>query len=244
MSRHPGNRITSRVTMKRIVLSALVLCGSMQGQIAAAGGSDWPARMEGLNAEQTKAVEEYIQENERPVGEMTIVADRKRIALRSSEALRTLFPKYRFVAIPWKYAVSPGATGKYSVPISPLFQTLALDRNGRNCTPKPIANQAEYADFLRVEQIKITDEVSAARVMSAFGDIYGIGVSSTNLRHGQSEWWLGYRESPFRAISSYEDVREASYYLISIDSNGFVVGGRSVNEVLERRKINLDAPRL
>jgi hypothetical protein len=73
-------------------------------------------------------------------------------------------------------------------------------------------------------------------VRAALTDIYGIGMGSKNLHHGDSEWFLGYREYPFRAISSYEEIREASYYRLTIASDG-VVSGRLVNEVLERRQI-------
>jgi hypothetical protein len=115
------------------------------------------------------------------------MADRKRISLRSSEALRAFFPKYRFVTIAWTYRASAAALAKYNVPINPLFETFVLDRNGRNCTPKPIANQAEYADFLHAERIKVSDEASAALVTSAFTDIYGVRMGSTNLHYGDSE---------------------------------------------------------
>jgi len=57
------------------------------------------------------------------------------------------------------------------------------------------------------------------------------------VRHENSNWLLGYQEFPFRAISGYEEIREVSYYLVSVDPDGFVISGRSVIKELERRKL-------
>jgi hypothetical protein len=193
-------------------------------------------KIEGLNSAQQEAVEAYIQQNERPTGELTIIADRDRIALRSSKALQLLFPKYRFVIVPWVYRASGSALNKCSIP-GTLIHTLVLDSEGRSCMPEESGNDEGYGELLRAEVIKVIDASSAALVAAAFTDIYGVGLGSENRRHGDSEWFLGYREFPFRQISSYEEVREASYYLLSIDATGTVMGGRLVNDVLERRKI-------
>jgi ribosomal protein S13 len=219
-----------------IVLTALSVCGSVQGQDSPAINSGDVQKIERLNSEQEKAVDDYIRQNERPTGELRVVADRNRIAVRSSQAIRALFPRYRFVAVTWIYEADPAAFGKYSIP-GPLSHTLVLDENGRNLMPNRTGYLAEYAGLLRAERVKVTDDTWATLVRSALTDIYGIGMGSANLRHGSSEWSLGYQELPFRAISSYEEVREASYYLISVDTNGFVIGGRLVTEVLERRKL-------
>ncbi|HLZ35177.1 MAG TPA: hypothetical protein VKP13_14270 [Nitrospira sp.] len=192
-------------------------------------------KIQGLNSTQQKAVEAYIQQNERPTGELIIVADRDRIALRSSKALQLLFPKYRFVTVPWVYRGSGSALRKYSIP-GTLVHTLVLDNEGRNCMPESSSDKG-YGELLRAERIKVTDSSSAALVAAAFTDIYGVGLGPENRRHGNSEWFLGYREFPFRHISSYEEVREASYYLVSVDATGTVMDGRLVNDVLERRKI-------
>jgi hypothetical protein len=193
-------------------------------------------KIQGLNAAQQRAVESYIQQNEKPAGELTIIADRDRIAVRSSRALHLLFPKYRFVAVPWVYTATGNALTKSSIP-GPLIHTLVLDSEGRDCMPRDKGSDEEYGDLLQAEAIKVTDPSSAALVAAAFTDISGVGLGSENQRHGNSEWFLGYREFPFRPISSYEEVREASYYLISTDTAGTVMGGRLVNDVLERRKI-------
>jgi len=84
----------------------------------------------------------------------------------------------------------------------------------------------------------------ACEVARAFADIYGHGLSLCNdLRRSSSEWLLGYREMPFRPVSSYEEVREAYYYRLTVGSSGVVLNGTYVCKVLERRKIgNAEKP--
>src|SRR6185437_786018 len=193
-------------------------------------------RIEGLTPKQQEAVDDYVRHGEVPTGDLRIVAVRSHIGEHTSEALRRLFPKYRFVAVTWIYEADAAAFHKYSIP-GPITYTLVLDENGNNAMPKRTGDMREYADLLRGEKIKVTDEVSAALVRSAFIDIYSTGMSSTNLRHGNSEWFLGYQEWPFRAISGHEEIREASYYLIVVDVSGRGVGGQLVNLVLARSKL-------
>jgi len=219
-----------------IVLIVLFACVSFHGQTGVAVSADTVPKLDGINAEQQKAVEDYVQQYESPTGEFRILANRNYITVRSSEALRTRFPHYRFVAVTWIYEADPAAQHKYSIP-GPITHTLVLDENGRDGMPKHTGYLEEYGELLRTERVKVTDEASAKLVMAVFSEIYRIGMSSTNLRHGNTEWFLGYGEWPFRAISSYEEVREASYYRVSVDASGFVLSGRLVNEVLERRKI-------
>ena len=198
-------------------------------------------KIEGLNPAQQQAVDDYVQKGERRTGELKVLADRNGITLRSSDALRALFPNYRFVSVLWVYQADPQARNKYSIP-GPLSFTLALDANGKNAMPNRTGYLEEYGDLLRAQRIKVTDEASAVLVRSSLSDIYGFGMGDKNIRHGESQWYVGYREYPFRAISSYEEVREASYYLIKTDSDGVVKSGRLVNEVLERRKIDSTVP--
>jgi hypothetical protein len=117
-----------------------------------------------------------------------------------------------------------------------------LDQDGKNGMPDRTGFLEEFADLLYEQKINISDEASAALVRSALSDIYGFGMGDKNVRHSDSEWFLGYREYPFRAISSYEEVREASYYLLRTDPDGIVISGRLVNEVLERRKTKQRRP--
>jgi len=224
-----------------ILLTVLLACGGAPGQNPSMTPSDVP-KLEGLNAAQQKAVQDYVQQHERPTGELRWIAN-QRMVVFSSEALRTLFPRFRFVAIRWITEADPAALHKYSIP-GPIVETLVLDEEGRNCMPNRTGDRKEFGDLLRTEHVKVTDATSAAMVRSALSAIdvgWGTDDLRTNdLRHENSNWLLGYREWPFRAISSYEEVREASYYLISVDKNGFVVSGRSVREVLERRQLNGD----
>jgi hypothetical protein len=225
-----------------ILLTALFICGGVQGQTSSAGSSDQVRRLDGLNVEQQNAVDDYIRQHERPTDELRVIADRHRIAVFSSEALRTLFPQYKFVAVTWIYETDPSALSKYSIP-GPTLHTLVLDAKGKECMSNHTGYQEEFGDLLRAKRVKVTDARSAALVRSALTEIYGTGMSSDDLRtmdlrHENSKWLLGYHEWPFRAISSHEQVREASYYLISVGVHGFVLSGRLVTEVLERRKLD------
>jgi hypothetical protein len=218
-------------------VTVLLACASAPAQNPGTTRSDVP-KLEGLDAAQQRAVENYVQQNERPTGELRVIADRRMLVF-SSEALRTVFPRFRFVRIRWITDADPAAFHKYSIP-GPIVETLVLDEDGRNCLPNRTSDRKEFGDLLHAEHVKVTDATSAAMVRSALSAIdLGWGTEdlrTTDLRHKNSNWLLGYHEWPFRAISSYEEVREASYYLISVDTNGFVVSGRSVREVLERRK--------
>jgi hypothetical protein len=193
-------------------------------------------KIDGLNPAQQQAVADHVKKIERRTGELKVLVDRNGILLRSSEALRTLFPDDRFVAVTSVYQPSPDATTKFSIP-GPLTYVLVLDQDGKDGMPNRTGYLEEYGDLLHAHRIKVTDDVSAVLVRSALSDIYGFGMGDKNVRHCESQWYVGYREYPFRAISSYEEVREASYYLVATDSDGVVKSGRLVNEVLERRGI-------
>ena len=224
-----------------IILTVLLACGSAPAQNPATTRSDVP-KLEGLNAGQQRAVEEYVRKNERPTGELRWIADRG-MAVFSSEALRTLFPRFRFVAVRWITEANPAAFHKDCIP-GPILATLVLDADGKNRMPHHTGYREEFGDLVHAERVKITDATSAAMVRSAFTAIYAgwsaDDLRTSDLRHENSNWLLGYHEWPFRPISSYEEVREVSYYLISVDTNGFAVSGRSVTKVLERRKLNGD----
>lgn len=201
--------------------------------------------VETLNAPQRRTLEDYIRVNERLTGDLKVTVDREQIFVVSSDALRQLFPQHRFVNVASVYKADPGAKNKYSIP-GTLFHTLVLDAAGKKCMEPRTGYLEEYALFLRDQKIKVVDQASADLARAALVDIYGtgmglknakIGVSPDVLRRSQSEWHLGYQEFPFRAISSYEEVREASYYLLMTDPDGTVSSGKLVDEVLERRKI-------
>lgn len=167
------------------------------------------------------------------------------MVLFSSDALRTLFPRFRFVAIRWITEADGAALHKYSIP-GPILETLVLDTDGTNRMPRHKVYGEEFGDLLHAEHVKITDATSAAVVRSALSAIYSGGsaddLRTSDLRHENLDWLLEYQELPFRPISMYEEIREASYYLISVDIHGFVVSGHSVIKVLERRKLPADGP--
>ncbi len=196
-----------------------------------------PAPLDELNAAQKRAVNDYVRKNERPTGELRILAQRNQIVVRSSKVLRELFPQYRFVAIPWSYQVSPEAKDRYQIP-GWLFDVLTLDATGATqCVFHNTGNQEEYGEFLKTTKITLANDQDAAHVASAIAEIRGGGSSSRNVRHSESEWYLGYQESPFRAISGSEEIREAYYFRVRLDSRGAVLGGRLESEILERRPI-------
>jgi len=226
-----------------IALTVFFACGSLAAQSAATTRSGVP-RLEGLNFAQQKAVEEYILQNERPTGELRWVADR-RMRVFTSEALHTLFPNFRFVAIQWITEADPAAFHKYSIP-GPILKTLVLDADGMNRMPNHTGYREEFGDLLREEHVRITDAASAAVVRSALNALYAGGTAddprTSDVRHENSNWLLGYNEGSFRPISMYEEIREVSYYLVAVDADGYVVSGRSVTRVVERRKLNADSP--
>lgn len=130
----------------------------------------------------------------------------------SSQALRTLFRRFRFVAVRWITDADAAAFHKYSIP-GPMLETLVLDADGKNCMPHHTGYREEFGDLLHAERVKITDATSAAMVRSALVEVYAGGgaddLRTTDLRHENSNWLLGYHEWPFRAISSYEEVRNS-----------------------------------
>lgn len=195
-------------------------------------------KIDGLNSAQQKAVEDYIRGAERRNGELRVLVDRNQIVLRSSEALHKLFPDDRFVAVTSIYQATTDARQKYSIP-GPLTYTLALDQNGNDAMPKRTGYLEECGALLHSRGIKVNDETSAALVRSAMQEIYGFGMGGHDVRRSKSQWYLGYHKHDWRAISSYEEILEASYYVLITDAEGLVTSGWLVNEVLERRKTSI-----
>jgi hypothetical protein len=195
-------------------------------------------KIDGLNSAQQKAVEDYIRRAERRNGDLRILVDRNQIVPRSSEALHRLFPDDRFVAVTSVYQATTEAAKKYSIP-GPLTYTLALDQNGNDIMPQRSGYLEEYGALLRSRGIKVDDAASAALVRSALQEIYGFALSGEDSCRSESHWYLGYHEHAWRPISSYEEIREASYYVLTTNAEGAVTSGRLVNEVLERRKMSM-----
>ena len=202
-------------------------------------------KMEGvlnaLNEQQKKAVEAYITKHQVTSGELRVQARRDWISVRTSKILEDLFPNVLFVVIPWSYQVTPEAKGKYAIP-GGLSDTLALNDQGAvECVFYSSGNREQFAEFLKARRIAVKNDSDAAKVSSALAALYD-GGATANSRHGPSEWYLNYQESPFRAISGYEEVREAYYFHLHTDADGFVTGGRLEVETLERRPIEQNQP--
>ena len=198
-------------------------------------------QIEGLNSAQQKAVADYILRAERRNGGLRVLVDRNQIVLRSSEALHRLFPDDRFVAVTSVYQATSQAQKKYSIP-GPLTYTLALDQNGNDVMANLTGYLEEYGALLHSRGIKVDDATSAALVRSAIEDIYGFALGGEDVRRSKSQWYLGYNQHPWRATSSYQEIREASYYFLITNAEGLVTNGRLVNEVLERRKVSMTTP--
>jgi hypothetical protein len=191
-----------------------------------------------LTTTQQKSVAEFIHEHEQPNGELTIMADRSKITVNSSKALLDLLPAYRFVLIPWIYSpTTPEAAHKFQIPgPDAAASSLALSDDGKRRIELD-GNGEEWGKLIHAERVSIRTKAMADKVAAAFFPECYQGASCRNIRQGDSEWRLGYREQPFRPISSYEEIREAYYYRVIIDPSGFVLSGRLVNEVIERRKL-------
>jgi hypothetical protein len=194
--------------------------------------------LETLNAAQRETVDKFVLEHERPTGELKVLAERHGIAVRSSAALRHLFPHSRFVVVPWNFQLDPAATHLYSVP-GGIYDVLAISDNGRReAIFHSSGNHEEFGVFLHDHRVKVKNKTMTCEVSRARADIYGSGLSLCNdVRPSSSEWLLSYTEMPFRPISSYEEVREAYYYRLRVEPSGIVRDGTLVAETLERRKI-------
>ena len=194
--------------------------------------------LETLNAAQRETVDRFVLEHERPTGELKVLAERHGIAVQSSAALRHLFPHSRFVVIPWNFQLDPAAKHLYSVP-GGIYDVLAISDEGlQESVLHSSGNHEEFGVFLRHHRVKVKNKTMACEVSRARADIYRSGLSlCSDVRLNSSQWLLSYTEMPFRPISSYEEVREAYYYRLELDSSGVVLSGRYICETLERRKI-------
>jgi hypothetical protein len=220
-----------------ILLTTVLLFASTRAACASDSGAEL-VKLSELTPAQQKNIDDFIREHERPEDELKQLADRSHITVKSSKVLRDLFPDYRFVLIPWIYQVAtPEAAHKYSMP-SPgaVVSELALSDDGKTHVELD-SNGKEWGALLHAERVNVSTEAMAEKVAAVlFAHCYQ-GARCRNLHRGTSEWILGYRESEFRVISGYEEIREATYYRLTTDSNGIVINGQMMNDVLERRKI-------
>lgn len=235
-------RVT-RTTNMRNMASCTVLVLVLIPALSRANphGDDMPSSVYGpetLNAAQQETVDRFVLEHERPTGELKMLAERRGIAVRSSAALRHLFPHSRFVVIPWNFQLDPAAKHLYSVP-GGMYDVLAISDEGRQeSVLHSSGNHEEFGVFLCHHRVKVKNKTMACEVSRARADIYGSGLSPcSDVRRSSSEWLLSYTEMPFRPISSYEEVREAYYYRLRVDTHGVVLDGKLIDETLERRKI-------
>jgi hypothetical protein len=190
-----------------------------------------------LNAAQRETVDKFLREYERRAGELNFLADRNGINVRFSASLRHLFPGTQFVAVPWIFRADPASKNFSSIPDG-FYTVLAVSDEGQQESSfHSSGNHEEFGLFLHAHRVKVRNRAMADEVAMAYTDIYGLSMCCDDVRHSPSEWHLGYREMPFRPISSYEEVREAYYYRLTVDSVGVVLNGTYVCETLERRKI-------
>lgn len=194
-----------------------------------------PAIATDFSSDQQKSINAYLLAHEQPKAELMVLADRSHIKEFSTKTLKELFPGYSFVVIPWMYKPAPGAQVKYQIPAG-LADILAIG-DGKTFAFHNSGNYEEYGAFLHTLGVKVATEDMAAKVTQAFIDIHGLSLCCKNIRRSKAEWRLGYHEDPFRAISSYEEIREAYYYLLTLDDGGVVVSGKLMADEIERRKI-------
>ena len=190
-----------------------LLCIGAQLCSVAASDSDESPKIPGLNVEQQKSLAEFIRQNERPNEDLKILADRSRIRVRGSKILQELFPHYRFVIVPWVYRVDPKNQDKYSIPgDGAVADLVALSDTGADrFVLNSSGNREAFANFLREQRVKVSAK-TISRIWAAYTDIYiYAGGGSGPKWLGKSEWRWGYQESPFRAISSDEEIREVYY---------------------------------
>lgn len=231
-------RIVASCTVQVLGLFAAVAYANAQGDGVAMPREELPS-LGALNAAQRETVDRFVLAHERPTGELKRLAERGGIAVRSSIVLRHLFPHSRFVVVPWTYLLDPAAKNLYSIP-GGLYDVLAISDEGRlESTFHSSGNQKELGLFLHDHRVKVRNKTMACEVARAIADIYGGGLSlCNNVKRSSSVWRLSYTETPFRPISSYEQVREAYYYRLRVDSRGGVLDGTLVVDTLERRKID------
>ena len=235
--------MVNTLNVARCTVRALLLVAALASASAQDDDVPVPAGVSGLgtlNAAQRETVDRYVLENERPTGELKRLADRGYIAVRSSVALRHLFPHSRFVVVPWIFQLDPGAQNLYSIPFG-LYDVLAISDEGRlESIFHSSGNQEEFGMFLRNHRVKVRNKTMLCEVARTRVDIYGGGGLSlcNDVRRSSSEWILGYTEMPFRPVSSYEEERDAYYYRLRVDSSGIVLDGKYVCDTLERRKID------
>jgi len=230
--------VASCITRVLLLVAALAYADGQSDGVPISGGV--LSGLETLNAAQRETVDKFVLEHERPTGELKRLADRNGIAVRSSAALRHLFPRSRFVVIPWILRADPAAQNLYSIPAG-LFDVLGISDEGRlESTFHSSGNHEEFGLFLHAYHVKVRNKTMACKVARALAEIYGHGplLCSNDVRRSPSEWQLDYQEMPFRPVSSYEEVREAYYYHLTVDSSGVVLNGTLVGETLERRKVD------
>jgi len=148
---------------------------------------------------QRETVDKFVLEHERPTGELKLLAERGGTAVRSSVALRQLFPHSRFVVVPWNLRVDSAAEHLYSIPFG-LYDLLAIsDRGQHESTFHSSGNQEEFGLFLHDHRVKVRNKTMACAVARALADIYGrSGLSlCNNVKSSSSEWRLAIRKRGF-----------------------------------------------
>jgi hypothetical protein len=197
-----------------------------------------PNRLDRLNGKQRKTLDEYISKHETPTGEIRVHADRQRTWVLSSQVLQDAFPHCRFVKIRWSYSVDPHARRQYSIP-SMISNTVVIDETGAVVGDLPsFGDQEQFGRFLISQKVRLTNYDDAVRLARIMTDLGLASYTFPNIRHSSTEWYLSYRENPFRPVSGEEETRESYYYDAQTSADGFVVGFKLRSEVLERRKIH------
>ena len=214
------------------LISVCLLAAALYG-CTPSGDAHVPKQVSELNAKQQRSLQDYIRQYERPTGDLKILANRRRLQIRTSKTLQQVFPRYSFVVVPWEYRAEPGNPRGFSIP-GGLYSVVALRDDGDRFVFYSTGNRQEYAEFLRLRRIRFNEE-TAVQLWAAHHDLYGMSEGAPPKRYGNSEWRFGYQES-VNVVSESEEERVAYYYQLHVDASDMVIDGRFVAETLERRK--------
>jgi len=192
----------------------------------------------GINERQEKWLNEYIkQKEEKNEDGAYLDVQESYINLIKSEVLSELFKDYIFVGVPYKYKVPKGKKHLYSIP-GGLYETIAIDTNGSNTYVFfGHGNYEEFANFLHGHRIKLNTTEDAKKIWKAFCDIHKKGWQGDFIQIDKNKWKLARQVYDFRAISSYEEIKEEYYYLLELAEDKTVVSGRLHSDVVEKRNI-------
>ena len=125
----------------------------------------------------------------------------------------------------------------YSIPVG-MYTVLVFNNNGQEQSIlEGFGNYEGFAFFLQANAIKVESFEDASKIWKAFCEIFQKPWSQDCLfpQETENSWKLCPTTTDFRAVSSYEAVKEEYYYLLELNEAKAVVKGKLVSKVVERR---------